>query len=187
MKEEVQLCLEDTKEKMDNTIDHLVSVLTKIRAGKASTNMLDGVMVDYYGVSTILSQVSNVSTPDPRTLRVQPWEKNMIEPIEKAIMAANLGLNPSNNGDAILINVPALTEERRKDLVKQSKNEGENAKVSLRNARRDGNDMLKKMIKDGLSEDAEKDAEQEVQNYTNEYAKKVDDLLEKKEQDIMTI
>jgi ribosome recycling factor len=187
MEEEVQLCLEDTKEKMDGAITHLEVALSKIRAGKASPSMVDGVQVDYYGTLTPLDRVSNVSTPDARTLRIQPWEKNMIDPIEKAIMAANLGFNPSNNGEAVIINVPVLTEERRIDLVKQSKNEGENSKVSVRNARRDGNDYLKKLIKDGLSEDNEKDAEAEVQKMTDDYIKKIDDLVSLKEQDILTI
>ena len=187
MEEEVQMCLEDTKEKMEGAINHLEIALTKIRAGKATPGMVEDVQVDYYGTLTPLSRVSNVSTPDPRTLRIQPWEKNMIDPIEKAIMAANLGFNPSNNGEAIIISVPVLTEERRIDLVKQSKNEGENSKVSVRNARRDGNDFLKKLIKDGLSEDNEKDAEAEVQKMTDDFIKMIDDLVSKKEEDILTI
>jgi ribosome recycling factor len=187
MEEEVQLCLEDAKEKMDSAIDHLETALSKVRAGKANPNMVDEVQVDYYGTPTPLSRVSNVSTPDPRTLRIQPWEKNMIEPIEKAIMAANLGFNPSNNGEAVIISVPMLTEERRMELVKQSKNEGESSKVSIRNARRDANDYLKKLIKDGLSEDNEKDAEAEVQKMTDDFIKKIDELVDLKEKNIMTI
>lgn len=187
MEEEVQLCLEDTKEKMDSAIKHLEIALGKIRAGKASPGMVEEVQVDYYGTPTPLNRVSNVSTPDARTLRIQPWEKNMIDVIEKAIMAANLGFNPTNNGEAVIINVPVLTEERRKELVKKSKNEGETTKVSIRNARRDANDYLKKLIKEGLSEDAEKDAEEEVQKMTDEFIKKVDALIEKKEEDILTI
>lgn len=187
MEEEVQLCLDDTTEKMDSAINHLEVALAKIRAGKASPNMVEGVQVDYYGTPTPLNQVSNVSTPDARTLRIQPWEKNMIDVIEKAIMAANLGFNPTNNGEAVIINVPVLTEERRKELVKQSKNEGENTKVSVRNARRDANDYLKKLIKEGLSEDQEKDAEDEVQKMTDDHIKKIDELVSKKEEDILTI
>lgn len=187
MEEEVQLCLEDTKEKMEGAIKHLEVALAKIRAGKANPSMLDEVQVDYYGTPTPLNRVSNISTPDARTLRIQPWEKNMIDVIERAILQANLGFNPTNNGEAVIINVPVLTEERRKELVKKSKNEGENTKVSIRNARRDGNDYLKKLIKEGLSEDAEKDAEEEVQNMTNNYIKKVDELVGAKEEDILTI
>jgi len=187
MEEEVQLCLDDTKEKMDSAIRHLGVALGKIRAGKANPGMVEEVQVDYYGTPTPLNRVSNVSSPDARTLRIQPWERNMIEPIERAIMHANLGFNPSNNGEAVIINVPVLTEERRKELVKKSKNEGETSKVSIRNARRDANDYLKKLIKEGLSEDAEKDAVELVQKMTDEYIKKVDELIEIKEKDILTI
>jgi ribosome recycling factor len=187
MTEEVQMYLEDAKEKMEAAVDHLEKELLKIRAGKASPSMLNGVMVDYYGSMTPLAQVANVSVPDPRTIAVQPWEKTMISPIEKAIMNANLGFNPDNNGEIIRINIPALTEERRGDLVKQSKAECENAKVSIRNARRDTNVELKKLIKEGLSEDLEKDAEAEVQNMTDSYGKKIDAMLAEKEKDIMTI
>ncbi len=187
MTEEIQILMEMTKDKMDKAITHLEHELVKIRAGKASPGMLEGVMVDYYGSMTPLQQVANVNTPDPRTIAIQPWEKTMIEPIEKAILAANLGLNPENNGELVRINVPALTEERRKDLVKQVKKEGEDAKVSIRNARRDCNDELKKMLKDGLAEDMEKDAESEVQKLTDKYSKSVDEHVNKKETDIMTI
>jgi len=187
MTEEVQMYLEDTKEKMEAAVDHLEKELVKIRAGKASPSMLNGVMVDYYGSMTALAQVANLSVPDPRTIAIQPWEKAMIAPIEKAIMNSNLGFNPDNNGEYIRINIPALTEERRSDLVKQAKSECEHAKVSIRNTRRDTNVELKKLVKEGLSEDLEKDAETEVQKLTDIHGKKVDDLFTDKEKDIMTI
>ena len=187
MNEEVAFYIEETKERMDKAITHLENELRVIRAGKANPAMLSGVMVDYYGAMTPLQQVSNVGTLDARTITIQPWEKNMIAPIEKAIMAANLGFNPQNNGDVIRIAVPALTEERRKQLVKQVKNEGENARVSIRNARRDANEEFKKLQKNGLAEDLAKDAEAEVQKLTDSYNKKVDDHLSKKEQEILTV
>jgi ribosome recycling factor len=172
---------------MEMAIAHLEKELLHIRAGKANPAMLDSVHVDYYGSLTPLSQVSNISTPDPRTIAVQPWEKKMIPVIEKAIMAANLGFNPDNNGEVIRINIPPLTEERRKGLVKQAKNEGENAKISIRTARKNANEELKKLLKEGLPEDMEKDAEKEVQSYTDEFVKKIDILVSAKEKDIMTI
>ena len=187
MQEEVDFVLEHCKERMDAAIKHLDKELRHIRAGKASPSMLDGVQVEYYGTMTPLNQVSNVSTPDARTIAIQPWEKSLIPVIEKAILAANLGFNPDNNGEIIRINIPALTEERRKQLVKQVSQEGETAKVSLRTARKEANDSLKKLLKEGLSEDMEKDAEGEVQKMTDEHGKKVDALVEAKEQDIMTI
>src|SRR6056297_1990203 len=187
MQEEVDFVIEHCKEKMDAAIGHLEKELIHIRAGKASPTMLDGVQVEYYGTLTPLNQVSNVSTPDARTIAVQPWEKGLIPVIEKAILAANLGFNPDNNGEIIRINIPALTEERRKQLVKQVSQEGETAKVSIRTARKDAKEQLKKMLKDGLSEDLEKDAEDEVQKMTDEYGKKVDALVEAKDKDIMTI
>ena len=172
---------------MQKAITHLDAELLKIRAGKASTQMLEGIFVDYYGANTPLGNVANVSTPDARTLAIQPWEKSMLGPIEKAIQAANLGFNPSNDGSIIRINVPPLTEERRKNLGKQSKNEGENAKVSIRNIRRDANETIKKLQKDGLPEDMGKDAETKIQALTDSYIVKVDALIEKKEKDIMTV
>lgn len=187
MDEEVQLYIEDAQEKMEAAIQHLEKELSKVRAGRANPKILNDIQVDYYGSPTPLSQVANVSAPDPRTIAVQPWEKKMIPEIEKAIMSANIGLNPENNGELIRLNIPALTNERRKDLVKQCKNEAENAKVSIRNARRDANDQLKKLIKDGLSEDVEKDAEAEVQKITDNFGKKVEILFNEKEKDIMTI
>ncbi len=176
-----------TKDKMQKAVDYLEAELQAVRAGKANPAMLNNINVDYYGNMTPLSQVSSVSSPDARTILIQPWEKSMINPIEKAILAANIGFNPQNNGETIRINVPPLTEERRKELVKQSKQEGETAKVSIRNTRRDTIDAIKKMQKDGLSEDLAKDFEAEVQKITDEFNKKVDVVLEKKEKEIMTV
>ena len=187
MQEEIDLILEDAKDRMAKAIEHLDNELGKIRAGKANPKMLEGILVDYYGSMSPLSQVANISTPDPRTIAIQPWEKQLIGAIEKAILGANLGLNPDNNGDIIRINIPPLTEERRRDLVKQAKGECEDAKVSLRNTRRDSNEELKKMKKDGLSEDLEKDAQGEVQNITDGFVKKIDELFELKEKDILTV
>lgn len=177
----------DTKKKMDDTISHLERETAKIRAGKANPRMLDGIIVEMYGSMVPLNQASNVSTPDPRTIAIQPWDKALIPIIEKAIMAANLGMNPENNGEIIRINVPPLTEERRKDLVKIVRKEGEEARISVRNARRDAMESLKKLLKDGLSEDAEKDASAEVQKITDKFMKEVDDMLKVKEEDIMTV
>ncbi len=187
MDEDVQLLYDITREKMENAISHLETELSRIRAGKANPHILDGIKVDYYGSLTPLNQVSNISTPDARTIAIQPWEKAMIDPIEKAIMAANIGLTPANNGELIRINVPALTEERRKSLVKQVKQEGEAAKVSIRNARRDANEEIKSLQKDGLPEDMAKKAEIEVQRMTDEYSEKADHEVEQKEKDILTI
>lgn len=172
MEEEVELIMDICREKMESAVEHLEKELIHVRAGKASARMLDGVMVEYYGSLTGLSRVSNISTPDARTIAVQPWEKTMINPIEKAIRNANLGFNPENNGEIVRINVPPLTEERRKSLSKQTSQLAEHAKVSLRTARKDANDALKKLIKEGLSEDLEKDAEDKVQEMTNEYGKR---------------
>ncbi len=187
MQEEVDFVIEECKERMDAAIAHLEKELMHIRAGKATPTMLDGVQIEYYGTLTPLNQVSNVSTPDARTIAVQPWEKGIIPVIEKAILAANLGFNPENNGEIIRINIPALTEERRKQLVKQVSQEGETAKVSIRSARKEAKDSLKKLLKEGLSEDIEKDAENEVQKMTDNYGQKVDALVEAKDKDIMTI
>jgi ribosome recycling factor len=169
------------------TLSHLENELTKVRAGKATPSMLNGVLVDYYGAPTPLQQVANVTTMDARTITVQPWEKSMLNEIAKGIMNANLGFNPQNNGETILIAVPPLTEERRRDLVKKAKAEGEHAKVGIRNNRKDAMDMVKDLKSDGLSEDMAKDAEEQVQNVTNSFIKKIDDLVEVKEKDIMTI
>ncbi|MEQ8910423.1 MAG: ribosome recycling factor [Vicingaceae bacterium] len=187
MEEEIDLILETAEESMQAAVDHLNKELTKIRAGKANPSMLDGIMIEYYGANTPLSQVANVGTLDARTITVQPWEKSTLEPIERAIINSNLGLNPQNNGEMILINIPQLTEERRKDLVKQTKAEGEHAKVSIRNARKDANDEVKRLQKEGLAEDQAKGIEDEIQELTNKYSAKVDTVLEAKEADIMKV
>ena len=187
MEDEAQLQLEVTKELMDKAVLHLKDELLHIRAGKASPAILDGITIDYYGALTPLSQVANINTPDAKTISIQPWEKGTLEAIEKAILAANIGLNPGNNGESIHINVPQLTEERRIDLAKQIKSFAENTRVSVRNARREGNEALKQMQKDGLSEDLEKDAEVEIQKITDEFTKIVDKMIEEKEKEIMTI
>lgn len=187
MQEDIDFIIEVAEEHMQKSIEHLERELGKIRAGKANPKILDGITVDYYGTMTPLNQVSNINTPDPRTISIQPWEKAMIGPIEKAIMAANLGLNPDNNGETIRINIPPLTEERRKDLVKQVKKEGEEARIGIRSARRHSIEELKKLKNNGLSEDLEKDAEEEVQKLTDKYNKMVQDILDKKEEDIMTV
>jgi len=187
MNEDIELIYEMTKERMEKAIEHLDNELIRIRAGKANVHILDGIVVEYYGTPTPLNQVSNVSTPDAKTIMIQPWEKNMIDPIEKAIQNSNVGITPVNNGEVIRLMIPQLTEERRKNLVKQVKNEGENARVSIRNSRRDANDELKQMQKDGLSEDMTKSAEEEIQKMTDEFTEKVDQVIEAKEEDIMTI
>ena len=187
MEEEVELILELCKEKMGSATEHLEKELIHVRAGKASIRMLDSVQVDYYGSMTPINQVSNISTPDARTIAVQPWEKNMIGPVEKAILSANLGFNPENNGEIVRINVPPLTEERRRSLSKQVSQLGENAKVSIRTARKDANEALKKLLKSGLAEDLEKDSEEQVQELTTDYAKRVDKMLEVKNHEIFTI
>lgn len=187
MNEEVQLVYEMTMERMVKAIDHLETELSRIRAGKANVHILDGILVDYYGNMTPLNQVSNISTPDAKTIAVQPWEKGMIDPIEKAIQNANVGITPSNNGEVIRLMIPPLTEERRVDLVKQVKAEGENAKVSVRNARRDANDEYKQMKSDGLSEDDEKRATDNIQDITDKQSERADKIIEAKEEDIMTI
>lgn len=187
MNEEVQMVYEMTKERMEKAIEHLDNELMRIRAGKANVHILDGVLVDYYGTPTPLNQVSNISTPDAKTIMIQPWEKSMIDTIEKALMQSNVGITPSNNGEVIRLIVPQLTEERRRDLVKQVKNEGENARVSIRNARREAKDEYKNMQKDGLSEDETKSAEDDIQKLTDEFTEKVEKIVEAKDQDIMTI
>lgn len=184
MSEEISLILDTTKEGMDSSIDHLVKAFAKIRAGKASPIMLSTVMVEYYGAQTPLSQVANVNTPDARTLSVQPWEKSLLGEIEKAIMNANLGFNPMNNGETIIINVPPLTEERRIQLTKQAKAEAEHAKVSIRNARQEANKEIREL---DASEDLVKNAEMDVQELTDKYIKKVDSVLSVKEAEIMKV
>jgi len=182
--EDIKFILDATKEEMDNAILHLEKQFVNIRAGKASPSMLGGVMVDYYGSQTPLQQVSNVNTPDGRTITVQPWEKNMLQEIEKAIMVANLGFNPMNNGESIIINVPVLTEERRQDLAKQAKSEAEDAKVGIRNHRKEALHELKKL---DISEDLMGNAEIDIQELTDKYNNKVEDLFAVKEKEIMTV
>lgn len=184
MNEEVQFILDSTKEGMDAAIAHLEREFLKIRAGKASPAMLSSILVDYYGSQTPLSQVANVNTPDGRTISVQPWEKGMLQEIEKAIMNANLGFNPMNNGDLIIINVPPLTEERRIQLTKQAKAEAEHAKIGVRSARQDANKEIKDL---DISEDLQKNATDDVQGITDIYTKKIDDFLVKKEAEIMKV
>lgn len=187
MQEEVELVLDDAKEQMTKAVAHLDNELGKIRAGKANPKMLDGVMVEYFGSMTPLSQVANVNSPDPRTIAIRPWEKTMIAPIERAIMAANLGMNPDNNGEMIRIMVPPLTEERRRDLVKQVKKVCEDSRIVVRNIRRDAIEEFKKMKKDGLAEDLQKDAEANVQKIHDAFMKQIDDLFAAKEKDVMTV
>jgi len=185
MNEELKFIIDSTKEAMDSAVKHLEKQLSNIRAGKASPAMLGSVMVDYYGTQTPLNQVANVNTPDGRTISVQPWEKAMIQEIERGIMLANLGFNPMNNGESVIINVPPLTEERRKELAKQAKAEAEDAKVAVRNARKDAMNDIKKV--DGVSEDQQKNTEVDVQDLTDSYTKKIDDVLSVKEKEIMTV
>lgn len=185
--EEIDFILESTEESMSGSIAHLEKEFVNIRAGKASPAMIGGVFVDYYGSATPIAQVANINVPDARTITVQPWEKNMLQAIEKAIMVANIGFNPMNNGENIIISVPPLTEERRRDLVKQAKSEAEDAKIGIRNARQEANKEIKKLEKEGTSEDVCKSAEEEVQSLTNSYIKKVDDVLAAKEAEIMKV
>ncbi|HLO89539.1 MAG TPA: ribosome recycling factor [Lentimicrobium sp.] len=187
MNEEVTFLIDEAEEGMNNALAHLDKEFQKIRAGKASPAMLEGVRVDYYGSITPIDQVSNINTPDPRQIIVQPWEKAMLVPIEKAILAANLGFNPQNNGEVLRINVPPLTEERRRDLVKKTKVEVENAKVTIRNIRRAALDSGKKLEKEGIPEDEIKQLEKEIQNRTDNFISKVDKMFEAKEKDIMTV
>lgn len=187
MNELIALQLEESAEQMQRAISHTESELAKIRAGKAMPSMLDGVFVDYYGNATPLAQVGNINTPDPRTIIVQPWEKNLLSTIEKAIIDANLGLNPQNDGNLIRLNIPTLTEERRKELVKKVKEESEKGRVAIRNIRKDANEKIKKLKNDGVSEDEIKTGEAEVQKITDKYIVKVDELTDLKEKDIMTI
>ncbi|MFC6998246.1 ribosome recycling factor [Rufibacter roseus] len=187
MTEEINFYLSEAEESMQKSVQHTSVELTKIRAGKASPAMVEGLKVDYYGTPTPVSQVANVSAPDARTLMIKPWEKNMISEIGKAIKNSDLGLNPMQEADGIRLNIPALTEERRRELVKQAKNETENGKIRVRNIRKDVNDALRKLQKEGTSEDAVKDAEGKVQKLTDAYIVKLDELLSKKEAEIMTI
>ena len=182
--EEIEFILETAKENMINAIKHLEKELLNIRAGKANPIMLSNVMVDYYGSNTPLTQIANINTPDSRTLTIQPWEKSIIADIEKAILIANIGFTPMNNGDSLIINIPPLTEERRIQLVKLAKTESENAKVSIRNSRKDANDEVKKSQ---ISDDLKNNSELDIQNLTDSYIKEVDDLFSNKEKEILTI
>lgn len=187
MTEEINFIIDNTKESMQGAIAHLEKEFLNIRAGKASPQMLGSIFVDYYGSQTALSQVANVNAPDARTITITPWEKNMLQPIEKAIQIANLGFNPMNNGDNIIISVPPLTEERRRDLVKQAKSEAEDTKISVRNVRKDANTDIKKEEKNGTSEDICKTAEESIQKLTDSFIKKIDELLAHKEAEIMKV
>jgi ribosome recycling factor len=187
MSEELSFVLESTEESMSKAINHLEVELLKIRAGKASPQMLDGIMVDYYGSPTPLNQVANVSAIDARTITVQPWEKNMLQPIERAIINSNIGINPQNDGVLIRMFLPPMTEERRKELVKRCNGEGEHAKVAIRNIRRDAIEQIKKLQKEGLSEDAAKDAEKDTQDITDKQIALVEKHLASKEREIMAV
>jgi len=187
MAEELDLIIDDTESSMQKAINHLETELTKIRAGKASPVMLDGVAVEYYGNPTPISQVANISVLDARTISIQPWEKNMLSPIEKAIMQANIGITPQNDGVQIRLFLPPLTEERRRELVKKAAGEGEHSKVAVRSIRREAIEHIKKLQKDGLSEDIAKDSEKSVQELTDKYIVLVDKHLAAKEKEIMAV
>lgn len=184
---EVKEFLQEAEDSMDMAVEYLDETLQHIRAGKASAKLLDGIRVDYYGTKAPISNVANVSVPDARTIAITPWERSMFKEIEKAIINSELGITPENNGEVIRICIPPLTEDRRKHLVKQSKGEAENAKVSVRNARREAIEGLKKEIKNGLSEDVEKDAENDVQKLHDKYIKKIDAIFAEKEKEILTV
>ena len=187
MSAEVDTIITDTKGTMQKALNHLEAELVKIRAGKANPTMLDGIMADYYGTPTAINQIANISVLDARTISVQRWEKNMLQPIERAITMANIGINPQNDGNIIRLFLPPLTEERRKELVKRCNAEGEHAKVAIRNIRRDSIEAIKKLQKDGLSEDISKDSEKEVQDLTDKYISLVEKHLEAKEKEIMAV
>ncbi|MBC7629387.1 ribosome recycling factor [Ferruginibacter sp.] len=187
MSEELEMVKLDTESTMKRAIAHLETELIKIRAGKANPNMLDGIVADYYGSPTPIAQIANISVLDVRTISVQPWEKNMLQPIERAIIASNIGINPQNDGNSIRLFLPPLTEERRRELVKRCYGEGENGKVSIRNIRRDAIEQIKKLQKDGLSEDAAKDAEADIQEKTNRFILLIEKHLEAKEKEIMVV
>ncbi|TAE09173.1 MAG: ribosome recycling factor [Bacteroidetes bacterium] len=187
MEEEIKMYLDDARDTMGKALEHINNTLQRIRAGKAMPNMLDGIKIDYYGVETPISQAASVTSGDARTLVIKPFEKSIMTKIEKAIRDSDLGVNPQNDGEIIRITVPPLTEERRKALVKQVKQEGETGKVSIRNIRKDTNSALKDLQKDGASEDSIKSAEEKVQKLTDEFIAKVEDLLTKKEAELMTV
>jgi ribosome recycling factor len=187
MNDELPMILEDAEVHMKKAIQHLETELIKIRAGRANPTMLDGIVVDYYGTPTPINQVGNISAADARTITIQPWEKNMLQPIERAIINSNIGLTPQNDGNIIRLFLPPLTEERRKELVKRVNAEGEHSKVAIRNIRRDAIEHIKKLQKDGLSEDAAKDAEKDVQGITDKYTAQIDKHLEAKDKEIMSV
>jgi ribosome recycling factor len=187
MNETVENIISNTSQLMRKAIQHLELELSRVRAGKANPQILDGIMVEYYGNPTPLGQVANIATPDARTITLQPWEKNMFQPIERAIIASNIGLNPSNDGNIIRLFLPPLTEERRKELVKRVNGEGETAKVAIRSIRRDGIEAIKKLQKDGMSEDAAKDAESNIQAITDKEIIAIDNVCKEKEKEIMTV
>jgi ribosome recycling factor len=185
--EQLSLIFDDADEHMKKAIQHLEAELVKIRAGRANPNMLDGLVVDYYGSPTPISQVGNISVTDARTLTIQPWEKNMLQPIERSIINANIGVTPQNDGNIIRLFLPPLTEERRKELVKRVNAEGEHTKIAVRNIRRDAIEHVKKLQKDGLSEDAAKDSEKDIQDLTNRFIAQIDKHLESKDKEIMSV
>jgi ribosome recycling factor len=187
MSDDLAFILEDAQDSMKKALDHLESELIKIRAGKANPQMLEGLTVDYYGSPTALNQVGNVSVMDARTLTIQPWEKNMLQPIERAIINANLGVTPQNDGNIIRLFMPPLTEERRKEFVKRANGEGEQSRIAIRNIRRDSIEQVKKLQKDGLSEDEAKDAEKQIQEVTDKYISLVEKRLAAKEKEIMAV
>ena len=184
---DVNFYLKPAEEKMQMAVEFLDDALAHIRAGKANPKILDGIRVDYYGSPAPISNVANISVPDARTITITPWEKKMFKEIERAIINSEVGITPENNGEVIRLSIPPLTEERRKQLVKQSKNEAEQAKISIRNARRDAIEGLKKAIKDGMPEDVEKDAEAKVQKMHDQYMKKIDEVFAAKEKEILTV
>lgn len=186
MTEDAKMVIDMAADNMKNAIKHLNKELQKLRTGKANPRMLSGLTVDYYGAQTPLDQVANISIPEPRQIVVQPWDKNMVQPIIKEIQQANLGFNPQDDGELIRIIVPELTEERRHDLVKRCKNEGEEARISIRNSRKEANNEAKQLKKDGMSEDEEKQMQDEVQKLTDKYVKEVDEIIQQKEEDIMS-
>lgn len=187
MQEDLEFIIEDSQDSMTKAINHLETELTKIRAGKATPGIVDGIVVDYYGSPTPIHQVGNISVADARTLTIQPWEKNMLQPIERAIIAANIGINPQNDGNMIRLFLPPLTEERRKELVKRAQNEGEQSKVAIRSIRREAMEQIKKLQKNGLSEDVSKDAEDRIQEVTDRFISLVEKHLGTKEKEIMTV
>jgi len=187
MENDIKNIIDSTQERMNKSLQHLMGELQKVRAGKASPSMLDGLTVEYYGSPTPINQVANVMAADARTITIQPWEKSMISAIEKAIMMANIGITPQNDGEIIRLFLPPLTEERRKELVKKVNAEGETAKINVRNIRRDGIEAIKKLQKDGLSEDEAKSNETKIQGITDKFISNIDEVLKEKEKEIMTI